>query len=172
MVFQDFSRLLKCSIWFILEICKTNPNATKSAALKKSIVRFWDINQINARERTGISPTRTVYISHLIFTFSILDLLSPQLPTHHYLLWKFSQLRLSESTVYNIIPYSTVKIQKIQGRHTECAYYCNAGKPATMSTESKLTEITCPSNRTIYCGSSARFGSLTMPLRLSVLTQY
>ena len=63
-------------------------------------------------------------------------------------------------------------IKKYKERHTECAYYCNAGNPATISTVSKLTVITCPSNRTINCGSSARFGSLTMPLRLSVFTQY
>ena len=46
------------------------------------------------------------------------------------------------------------------------------GKLLTICTVSRLTVITCPINRTIYCSSSRRFGSLTMPLRLSVLTRY
>lgn len=48
----------------------------------------------------------------------------------------------------------------------------NAGNPATTSTVSRLTLITLPIRRTIYCGSSARFGSFTIPLRLSVFTLY
>ena len=48
----------------------------------------------------------------------------------------------------------------------------NVGKFSTISTVSKLTVITLPINLTMYWGSSARFGSLTMPLRLSVLTRY
>ena len=47
-----------------------------------------------------------------------------------------------------------------------------AGRFSTMSTVSKLTVMTLPINLTMYCGSSARFGSLTMPLRLSVFTRY
>ena len=48
----------------------------------------------------------------------------------------------------------------------------NAGNPSTISTVSKLTVITLPINLTMYWGSSVRFGSLMMPLRLSVLTRY
>src|SRR5450755_3277147 len=39
----------------------------------------------------------------------------------------------------------------------------------TVSTE---TVATCPSSRTIYSGSSGRFGSFTMPERASVETRY
>ena len=47
--------------------------------------------------------------------------------------------------------------------------YLYPGSPATICTVSKLTAITRPIRSTMYCGSSVRFGSLTMPLRLSVL---
>ena len=46
------------------------------------------------------------------------------------------------------------------------------GNPATISTVSRLTLITLPIRRTIYSGSSARLGSFSMPLRLSVFTRY
>ena len=46
------------------------------------------------------------------------------------------------------------------------------GNPSTIPTVSKLTLITFPTNRTIYSGSSPRFGSFTIPLRLSVFTRY
>ena len=59
----------------MLDIWRIKPNATKSAAFRKSIVRFCDMNHINARDRTGISPTSTVYISHLTFTFAMSNLL-------------------------------------------------------------------------------------------------
>jgi len=44
------------------------------------------------------------------------------------------------------------------------------GRAFTISTVSKLTVITCPIRRTIYCSSSKRLGSLVIPRRLSVLT--
>ena len=46
------------------------------------------------------------------------------------------------------------------------------GSPLTISTVFRLTEITCPIKSTIYRGWSARFGSLTIQLRLSTLTRY
>jgi len=42
----------------------------------------------------------------------------------------------------------------------------------TRRTVSILTVTTRQTSRTMYCGSSARLGSLTMPLRLSSLTWY
>ena len=48
----------------------------------------------------------------------------------------------------------------------------NCGSPSTMATVSRLTLITLPMRRRMYSGSPARLGSLTMPLRLSVLTRY
>src|SRR5438552_1387434 len=50
------------------------------------------------------------------------------------------------------------------------AYF--SGSPATIFTVSKLTRTTCPTRRTMYSGSSARFGSDLIPLRLSSLTWY
>lgn len=55
-------------------------------------------------------------------------------------------------------------------------YYClnqsfiiNSGNPSTIFTVSKLTVITCPIKRKMYCSSSKRFGSLRIPLPLAVL---
>jgi hypothetical protein len=48
-------------------------------------------------------------------------------------------------------------------RSTSCASFL------TRATVSMLTVTTCFTNRAMYCGSSARFGSLVMPLRASVL---
>ena len=47
-----------------------------------------------------------------------------------------------------------------------------ARQPATIRTVSRLTRTTWPTSRTMYSGSSARFGLLRMPLRLSVVTWY
>lgn len=66
----------------MLDICNINPNATKSEALKRSIVWSCDINHISIRKRAGISPTRTVYMSHLIFIFVMLNL--PSFPSAIY----------------------------------------------------------------------------------------
>ena len=44
------------------------------------------------------------------------------------------------------------------------------GKARTIRTVSRLTVTTCLTKRTMYCGSSGLFGSVRMPLRLSVLT--
>ena len=50
-------------------------------------------------------------------------------------------------------------------------HYANSfGNPFTIFTVSTLTRITCPTRRTMYCGSSSRLGSEVMPLRLSVQT--
>ena len=38
-----------------------------------SIVLSCEISHINIRKRAGITPTSTVYMSHLIFIFDILD---------------------------------------------------------------------------------------------------
>ncbi len=48
----------------------------------------------------------------------------------------------------------------------------NGGNPLTICTVFKLTVMTRAIKSTIYRGSDARFGSLTIPLRLSVLTRY
>ena len=48
----------------------------------------------------------------------------------------------------------------------------NAGKLLTISTVFRLTVMTRAIRSTIYCGSVSQFGSLTMPLRLSVFTRY
>ena len=57
-----------------------------------------------------------------------------------------------------------------------CAHWCGRQKhysssvivsllsERTSMTVSKLTVTTCPITRTMYCGSSARLGSLVMPL--------
>jgi hypothetical protein len=45
-----------------------------------------------------------------------------------------------------------------------------SGRAFTIFTVSTLTRTTCPTSRTMYSGSSSRFGSLVIPLRLSVLT--
>jgi hypothetical protein len=44
------------------------------------------------------------------------------------------------------------------------------GSAFTIFTVWTLTRITCPTSRTMYCGSSSRFGSLVIPLRWSVQT--
>jgi hypothetical protein len=48
----------------------------------------------------------------------------------------------------------------------------SAASAATSATVCMLTVTTCPTRRTMYCGSSARLGSLVMPLRLSSLIWY
>lgn len=48
----------------------------------------------------------------------------------------------------------------------------NAGKGFTILTVSRLTRITWPTSRTMYSGSSGRFGSERMPLCLSSVTWY
>ncbi len=48
----------------------------------------------------------------------------------------------------------------------------STGKARTIPTVSKLTRTTCPTSRTMDEGSSSRFGSLVIPLRLSVETWY
>ena len=45
----------------------------------------------------------------------------------------------------------------------------NSGNPSTTFAVSRLTLMNLPIRRRMYCGSPARLGSLTMPLRLSVL---
>lgn len=45
-----------------------------------------------------------------------------------------------------------------------------SGSSRTIFTVSRLTATTCPMRRTMYSGSSARLGSLVIPLRLSVVT--
>src|SRR5438045_2569159 len=54
--------------------------------------------------------------------------------------------------------------------HSSCLT-CHASS-STSFTVSTLTVTTLPTRRTIYCSSSSRLGSLTMPLRASVLTWY
>ena len=46
------------------------------------------------------------------------------------------------------------------------------GNPATISTVFRLTWMTRAIRSTIYRGSASRFGSFTIPLRLSILTRY
>ena len=43
------------------------------------------------------------------------------------------------------------------------------GKPFAIFIVSTLTRMTWPISRVMYCGSSSRFGSLVMPLRVSLL---
>ena len=65
------------------------------------------------------------------------------------------------------------------GLHSEAVADCSSaagsasgGRERTILTVSRLTLTTCPIKRRMYVGSSARFGSLVMPLRLSVETWY
>ena len=57
-----------------------------------------------------------------------------------------------------------------QGYLPDVSAIPNAGKLPRILTVSRLTVMTCPISRRIYRGSSARFGSFVMPLRLSVDT--
>ena len=43
------------------------------------------------------------------------------------------------------------------------------GKPFAIFIVSTLTRMTWPISRVMYCGSSSRFGSLVIPLRVSLL---
>ena len=55
-------------------------------------------------------------------------------------------------------------------RDSEIPY--REGNPETISTVFRLTWMTRAIRSTIYRGSASRFGSFTIPLRLSVLTRY
>ena len=80
------------------------------------------------------------------------------------------------NSIYNIVMqinfFFGVNRVSVDSTRQGFSYDFNAGKPLTMSTVSKLTVMTCPIKRRIYSGSSSRFGSFLMPLRLSILTRY
>ncbi len=59
-----------------------------------------------------------------------------------------------------------------RGKPIHPAYTPSGGNAPTIFTVSRLTVMTCPIRRTMYSGSSSRFGSLVMPLRLSVEIWY
>lgn len=113
-VFHDFSWSLKCSSSFILDICKTNPNATKSEALKRSTVWWGDITHSNTRKTTGIRPTSTVYISHLAFTICIIfDLLTSSGPPYMIILyWRNPSYNVKGINLSKIIAHLTTRIKE------------------------------------------------------------
>src|SRR5438067_10800890 len=78
-----------------------------------------------------------------------------------------------------LLAFFATRVGIVFGFHSEAVVDCSpvAGSPSggrerTIVTVSRLTLTTCPIRRRIYVGSSARFGSLVMPLRLSVETWY
>jgi len=63
-------------------------------------------------------------------------------------------------------------LQSTEDMRRETPLETPGGRAFTRRTVSRLTRMTWPTSRTMYSGSSARFGSEVMPERASVLTWY